>query len=284
MPEFELHSALLPSGNATFLVAGPGNSEPVMLLHGGGLDCAPLSWRLLIPELATTYRVIAPNWPGYAGSEAFGRPYKIPDLGHWLMGFMDLLRIEQASMIGVSMGGGAALWSAINRRERVKALVPVATFGISQRAPYHMLTFLLTKLPLNAVSFALLRRYPKLLRRSVEAIFADPRRVTPALVAEVSEVLKTTGNGAAFTHFQRGETTITRLRSVFVEELKTISQPTLFVHGVKDALVPVEAVKAASNGIHNARLEVMDAGHWPMREQPEAFNDLIVSFLERATR
>ncbi|MEM6382569.1 MAG: alpha/beta fold hydrolase [Pseudomonadota bacterium] len=284
MIEFEPRAVVLPSGNVTYLDAGAGSSEIVVLLHGGGLDCARLSWRLLIPELAKTCRVPAPDWPGYGGTDAFGRPYTISDLGQWLMAFLDHLGVGQASFVGISMGGGAALWSAINRPERVKALVPVGSFGIAERAPYHRLSYLLTKLPLNAVSYALLRRYPALLRRSVEALFSDPKRVTPDLVAEVADVLKTAGSGAAFTHFQRGEMTVTRLRSVFAEDLGMISHPILFIHGNKDALVPIEEVEATLSGLQNAHLEAMDAGHWPMREQPLAFNELVVSFLGRAAR
>ncbi|MEM1045264.1 MAG: alpha/beta hydrolase [Pseudomonadota bacterium] len=276
---FTSHSVSLPSGNAVYLEAGSEHPETILLLHGGGLDCAHLSWQLLIPRLATTYHVVAPNWPGYGGSDAFGRSYTIGDLGQWLMAFLDHLEIQKASMVGISMGGGAALWSVINHPKRVTALVPVATFGVADRAPYHMFTFLLTKLPLNAMLFALLRRYPKLLRRSVEALFADPKRVTRELVSEVANVLETAGNGAAFTHFQRGETGATQLQSVFTAGLKEVSKPTLFIHGVNDALVPIAAVKAAAQSMKTARLEIMDAGHWPMREQPEQFNELVASFL-----
>ncbi|MEM6896275.1 MAG: alpha/beta fold hydrolase [Pseudomonadota bacterium] len=281
MSEVISQTVQLPSGEATYLEAGSRNSETVVLLHGGGLDCARLSWRLLIPALSTTYRVIAPDWPGYGGSQGLGRPYQIADIGQWLIVLLDHLQIETASMVGLSMGGGAALWSAINRPERVKAVVPVASYGIADRVPLHTLTFLLTKLPLNAVSFALLRRSPKLLRRSVEALFADPKRVTPQLVAEVAEVLQAAGAGAAFTQFQRGETGAKRLRTVFGSEIKTVSQPMLFIHGAQDALVPLDAVERAARSLKTARLEVMDTGHWPMREQPETFNDLVLSFLNQ---
>nr|WP_223274727.1 alpha/beta fold hydrolase [Tateyamaria sp. syn59] len=273
------HSVVLPSGRATYLEAGSEHRDTVLLLHGGGLDCAHLSWRLLLPELAVHYRVIAPNWPGYGGTDPFDGPYQIGDLGRWLMTFLDHLEVQQACMIGVSMGGGAAIWSAIHRSERVTALLPVATFGVAERAPYHRLTYLLTKLPLNAVSYVLLRRSPRLLRRSVEALFARPDRVTPELIAEVAEVLKAAGNGAAFTNFQRGETGATRLRSVFSDRLADVVQPTLFIHGAQDQLVPLEAVKRAADRVTSARLEVMDAGHWPMRERPEQFNELVMAFL-----
>lgn len=279
MPDLTPKSISLPSGRATYLEAGSEHSRTVFLLHGGGLDCARLSWRFLIPELSVNYRVIAPNWPGYAGTTAFDRPYTIIDIGHWLMAFLDHLEIDRTSMVGISMGGGAALWSAINRPERVAQLVPVGTYGLAQHAPYHRLSFLLTKLPLNSVSYAMMRRYPKLLRRSLEAIFADPNKITPDILSDVEDALRLAGDGAPFSHFQRGEMTITSLRSVFTNELPGIRHPTLFIHGRQDSLVPLEAVTTAATSMQNARVEIMDAGHWPMRERPKEFNKIVMSFL-----
>ena len=157
--------------------------------------------------------------------------------------------------------------------------MPVGTYGLARHAPYHMLSFLLTKLPLNSVSYAMMRRYPKLLRRALAAIFADPNRVTPEILSEVEDVLRITGNGGPFSNFQRGETTVTGLRSVFTSELPGIRHPTMFIHGRKDSLVPLEAVTTAATHMPNARVEIMDTGHWPMRERPKEFNEIVISFL-----
>ena len=51
-----------------YLEAGLGD-QVVVLVHGGGLDNARLSWELLIPELAKNLRVIAPDLPGYGQSD-----------------------------------------------------------------------------------------------------------------------------------------------------------------------------------------------------------------------
>ncbi len=274
-------SVELPSGPATYVSAGARDAEPVLLLHGGGLDCATLSWRYLLPVLAADHRVIAPNWPGYAGTAAFRRPYQIGDLGHWLLGFMKHLDIARASLVGVSMGGGIALWTALNHPDRVRALVPVASYGLASKAPHHLLTFLLTRLPVNTLLYAAMRRSPGLLRQALHALFADPAKVTPELIFEVETVLRDAGAGAAFTHFQRGEMTRTGLRTSFASALRRIDQPTLFIHGSEDTLVPLSAIECAADTMPSARVEVMAAGHWPMRECPEAFNAHVASFLRR---
>lgn len=195
------------------------------------------------------------------------------------MTLFDHLEIERASMIGVSMGGGASLWAALNHPERMEAIVPVGTYGVADRARHHLLTYLLTKLPLNAVLYAVMRRYPSMLRRALEGIFANPEKLTDEIIAEVQDVLEAAGNGAPFSHFQRGEMTSAGLHTSFGSEFSRVSCPSLFIHGKEDALVPLATVEAAVHEMKNASLEVMDAGHWPMREDPDTFNELILAFL-----
>ena len=270
----------LPTGRASFLDTGPGHAgDPVLLLHGGGIDRALLSWRLLFPELAATHRVIAPDWPGYGGSVAFGRPYRISDLGAWLTAFMDATGIARAAMVGVSMGGGAALWMALHRPDRVTRIVPVATYGIADRAPLHELTWLLARTPLNRWSFDLLRQRPGQLKKALSRIFKDPGRITPALLGEVAAVLDEGADGQVFANFMRGETRRSHLVTALSREVAAIANPTLFIHGDADRLVPVAAVKQAASTMPNARIEIMSAGHWPMRECPEPFNGLVTRFL-----
>jgi pimeloyl-ACP methyl ester carboxylesterase len=65
----EITSKFVYVGNIKihFLEAWAGD-QVVVLLHGGGLDNASLSWELLIPELSKDKRVIAPDLPGYRKS------------------------------------------------------------------------------------------------------------------------------------------------------------------------------------------------------------------------
>ena len=67
--------------------AGVGD-QVVVLVHGGGLDNARLSWELLIPELAKNLRVIAPDMPGYGQSD---KPDEVYDLAFMANSFLNLL-------------------------------------------------------------------------------------------------------------------------------------------------------------------------------------------------
>lgn len=272
-------SMMCATGRATYFRHVKPYSTPIVLLHGGGLDCASLSWRRLFPVLGQTNSVFAPNWPGYGGSDPLGGPYTIADLGRWLLSLMDALEIENAHMVGLSMGGGVALWVAIHHPERAERLVPVGTYGVQGRAPYHLLSYLTAQLPLNTLSYALMRRNRGVLVKALQMIFADPAKLTDDIVDEVAEILQTSAVGRVFSNFQRGEMTLRGLRTVLTPQLKAVHHPALFIHGRSDNLVPLVDVQAAASKMPSARVDVMDAGHWPMRECPLEFNEKVVAFL-----
>lgn len=251
----------------------------MVLLHGGGFDNASLSWRKLFPELLGSHRVIAPNWPGIGGSSGFGRPYQVSDLVAWLIALLNALEVEKASFAGVSMGGGAALCLAAHHPHRVDRLIPVATHGVTPKVPYHLLSYFLMRLPVNAVTYAMMRRSRRVLRSTLESIFADRDQVTDELVDETAEAIADAGAGEAFTHFQRGESALAGLRTDLRARLPEMKQPTLFIHGRSDPLIPLSSVEHAAAAMPNARLKVMNAGHWPMRELPQEFNRSVLDFL-----
>lgn len=253
--------------------------RPVLLLHGGGIDSASLSWRYLLPELAKTRRVIAPNFPGYGGSEPLDGPHAVADLGLSLIAFLNRIELSEADVVGVSMGGGIAIWLALEHPERVARLVPVAPYGLQSYAPLHFLSFLASRLPLDRASFVAMRASERVTRRVLGTIFADPSLIDDPLVAEVLKTVRSSDAGSAFADFQRGEVGPRRLATVLMDRVHEIRHPTLFIHGCNDRLVPLSAVKEAMRRMENARLEVLDAGHWPMREQPGIFNAVVRNFL-----
>lgn len=263
----------------TLLRSDADDTRLVILLHGGGLDRASLSWRELFPKLAEKYTVIAPDWPGYGGSEALPGRHGIVDLSHWLIEFMNVLEIDCADLVGISMGGGAALQTALIAPERVRRLVLAGTYGVQEKAPNHLLTYLMLQLPVNAISYALLRRSRWMARKMLESIFADANRVRDELVDEVMQTLADGRSARAFTHFQRSEMSPSRLGTVLIDQLHTITQPTLFLQGREDTLISLPEVQRAAQQMPNAQVEVLDAGHWPMRECPELFNRLILDFI-----
>ena len=65
--------------------------------------------------------------------------------------------------------------------------------------------------------------------------------------------------------------------------LSTIAVPTLVIVGEHDVLTPPDESRLIAEGIPNARLVIIDqAGHMSNLENPEAFNDALLAFVETA--
>lgn len=222
-----------------YLVAGEG--PPVVLLHGGGVDSAELSWRETVPALAEKYTVYAPDWPGYGGSEYPDAPPATEWYAGVLDGFLDRLGLDAATLVGISMGGGTALSLALDRPERVSRLVLVDSLGLGGRVPGGYLGYLFTRLPyVSELAWGLLGRSRRLWALSFRGIVGDPSAVTPGLVDDVERAGSRPNAGRAFRAFQRAEVGPTGLRTNFVDRLPDLRVPTLLVHGEADPSVPVE--------------------------------------------
>jgi pimeloyl-ACP methyl ester carboxylesterase len=261
-----------------YLTGGAG--PPVVLLHGGGLDSAELSWRETIPALTESHTVYAPDLPGYGRSAP---PSTQPSVGGYvavLGSFLDAVGVDRAALVGISMGGAIALGFALDHPDRVGRIVAVDSYGLGGTVPGGALSVAFTRIPyLSGLTWALLRRSRRLTAATLGGIVARGNR-TPALVDEVYEELQRPGGAEAWRAFQREEVGFDGLRTNYVERLPDLSMPALFVHGERDPLVPVAWSVRASTLAPDADVRVLrDCGHWPPRERPEAFNAVIQPFL-----
>ncbi len=261
-------------------VAGE-DGEAVVLLHGGGTDSAWLSWQPVILALSTRFRVIAPDLPGYGKSDTPHVQYSLNYYIQFLHQFLERLELECVSLVGVSMGGGIGIGFALAYPQRVQRLVPVDSYGIQRQYPGGLWGYYLVRMEwLNRFSWWLLGRNRNLVRSSLQQIFYDPNALPETLVNEVFEEVHRPKAGMAFRSFQRFEVLRHGLRTVYLDRLSEIEAETLFIHGEKDRLVPVECAREAHAHLPGSRLEVIaDCGHWPQREKPDEFNRILLDFL-----
>src|SRR5262245_24317199 len=99
-----------------------GEGAPVVLLHG--IPTWSFLYNEVIPRLAKTTRVIAPDFLGHGYSDRrdfFDRSLLAQT--EMIMRLMDHLGIECTDFVGHDTGGGVALIMAINHPERVEHLV-----------------------------------------------------------------------------------------------------------------------------------------------------------------
>ncbi|GHF94434.1 alpha/beta hydrolase [Deinococcus piscis] len=274
--------ALADGTQLSVLMGGPVGAEPVLLLHGGGTDHAWLSWEETVPALlATGYRVIAPDLPGYGQSPPAAWPSTRPHLSRAVSGLMVALKLPRAVLVGVSMGGSLALAQALHSPVSVRGLVLVGSYGLARWAPYHRLSVGLARLPTGTNSVnPLLARSPLAVRWTLSSILQNPEAITPGLVRQVGTALRHRASAQAFAQFQRDEIRPDGLSTDFRKRLPELQMPVLIVHGDRDIGVPLAAAQEAARRIPGANLRVFSgAGHWTQRDQPGRFNYELLRFL-----
>jgi pimeloyl-ACP methyl ester carboxylesterase len=266
-----------------YIDVGSGDDqEPAVLVHGLGGQWQ--NWLENIPRLAQDRRVVAMDLPGFGLTPEPPEDVDvtITQYGRWVNELCDRLGMEQIELVGNSMGGYIAAEVAVQFPERVERLVLVSAAGISSaetiQAP--ILTFgrMAAAIASNSVT-----RYRRLASRPVT------RHVSLALVARHPRLLKA---DLAYEGFFKGggkpgfdDALRASLDYDFRDRLPDVKVPTLIVWGEKDSIIPTRDADEFERLIEDSRKVVMkDTGHVPMAERPQAFNDVLVKFLDEEGR
>jgi 4,5:9,10-diseco-3-hydroxy-5,9,17-trioxoandrosta-1(10),2-diene-4-oate hydrolase len=106
---------------------GARDAEPLLFVHGWGVSSG--AFGEFLDRLAGTYRVVAPDLPGFGRSPGAGGAVSYETYADVLAGVLDDLGIARAHVAGLSMGGGIALTMAARHPQRVRALVLMAPAG-----------------------------------------------------------------------------------------------------------------------------------------------------------
>jgi pimeloyl-ACP methyl ester carboxylesterase len=265
--------------NIHTLQAGSGE-RAIILLHGGGIDSAMLSWELLIPELADDFCVYAPDWPGFGLSSTPDTPYQLSDCVELLQDLMKAWNLEQADLLGISLGGGIALGFTLQNPDRVNRLVLVDSYGLQKKVMFHRLSYLYVHFPFALELTWLTMKSRAMTRWALKKLFYNPQRVTQSVEDQVFTEIKKPGSGKAFAAIQKHDVTWEGLRTCYMDRLVEIKLPTLIVHGEQDNLVPLVCSQQAHQMIAGSQLHIIEkCGHWPQRDCPEEFNRVVKEFL-----
>lgn len=97
-----------------------GNGEPLIMIHGVGLDHT--MWDQQVKNLSKEFRVIVYDMVGHGGSEHPPGPYSLAQFVEQLEALMNHLHIEKSHLIGFSMGGMVAQAFALKHKEKLKTL------------------------------------------------------------------------------------------------------------------------------------------------------------------
>jgi 2-hydroxy-6-oxo-octa-2,4-dienoate hydrolase len=245
-----------------YLEAGDGAA--VILLHGSGPGvCASTNWRRVIPTLADRARVLAPDMAGFGHTER--KPEATYDIKHWvrhLLGFMDALGIEKASLVGNSFGGSLALAAAARFPDRFDRLILMGT-------PCDK--FMMTPGLRAGWDYTPSR---EAMRATMTHFPFDPSFITDELVEERYQTSLIPGAQEGLRKLlakpnDEGDTPLSGMPEAVVT---TLVQPTLVLHGREDKVIPVEMGIKLARAIPNAELHMFGrCGHWVQAERFDAF-------------
>ena len=252
-----------------------GTGSPIIFVHEFAGDCR--SWEAQIRHFGRRYRCIAFNARGYPPSDVPDdvNMYSQVRARDDIKAVLDALKIDKAHIVGLSMGGFATLHFGFTYPERVLSLV-VGGCGYGAQAD--------KRAQFAAETEAAAKRFEEIgMSKAAQGYALAPSRVQfqnkdPRGWKEFADQLATNSTkGSALT--MRGVQS--RRPSLFdlVEQMKTITAPTLIITGDEDwpCLEPAILMKRT---INSAGLVVLpNAGHTVNLEEPAAFNQQVADFL-----
>jgi pimeloyl-ACP methyl ester carboxylesterase len=273
----------LAKTNLRVRLLGCGSGPPLVLLHGVCLSAA--AWAPLFTAFPNR-RLLAIDLPGHGLSDpaSYRRGHVRQNALQLIEDIFDALELDEAPVVGHSLGGMLALWYAATGAKRISRLVvigepAVALPGVRVRMPLSLLT-------VRGVGLAVLRSpsprpvYRRLLaqglgRAEVAAApdsLIDALRLSARLPANARTV---TSLMHALDHFRRP-----RAESVLsTQQLAAISTPTMFIWGTHPPYLSANRARPSIDQIRTATLHEVNGGHGPWLVDTERSAELIQTHL-----
>ncbi|MCA9928230.1 MAG: alpha/beta fold hydrolase [Anaerolineales bacterium] len=241
----------------------------LLLIHGFPLNSA--MWSAQLDDLSSFARIIAPDLRGHGNSDAVPGPYTVTKLADDCADLMGHLAVATPFVVaGLSMGGYIAFEFYRRYPEHVAGLILTATRATADSADARAnRDAAIADVKANGIDGLVAGMLSKLMAAST---YENDQE----LVEFVQEIMMDTSvEGAA------GALHAMKTRPDSTSMLAEIDVPVLIIHGADDRIVPLAEAQAMQKAIKNAKLVVLeDAGHLPNLEQPDAFNDAVIDFLE----
>lgn len=247
-------------------ISGDTEGKPLIFINSLGTDLR--IWDDVVANFEDTYRIVRYDKRGHGLSGCPSAPYSIRDHALDLVGLLDRLGIEQAVLVGISVGGMIAQDVAATWPQRVEKLVLCDT-AVKIGTPQMWNERINTLRAQGMQSLA-----GPILSRWFAPSFAERQPV--AYAGYHNMLTRTPVEGYSGTCEAIRDADLT-------ESTRTIQAPTLVLCGAEDGATPPELVKTLMGILPNGRYaEVANAGHLPCVEQPEETARLIAQFLESA--
>lgn len=259
-----------------------GEGPCLLLLHGSGPGVRGwANFEKNLPVFAESFRCLIIDFPGYGDSDAVaGNP--MTTCVEAAVALLDALGIERAHLIGNSLGGIIGSFIATQHPERVDRFVSIGGIGSNVFSPF----------PAEGIKLLSAFAEDPTRERLVEwlqSMVYDQSIVTDELIEgrfkqatdpktfATTKVMYAKASLAAIANARRENPTAA------LAHLAAIKAPTLLTWGRDDRVTPLDMGLIPMRIVPNCELHVFpDCGHWVMIERKEAFESLVLSFLQRS--
>ena len=250
-------------------VTGRVGRTPVLMIQG--LGASKNAWNLQRIAMATRFRIISFDNRGAGRSEKPTEPFTLEQMADDAIAVLDAAGIETAHVVGASMGGVISQIVAVKYPQRVRSLTLVCT--ACRNHPWRQ--ELLQSWAKTAEEKGMIEvgkeaaqwvMSPRSFRRLVPAFtWMGPLaalRPRHSFVSQIHAILDT--------------------REDLVDQLSTITAPTMVIVGNQDILTPRGDSEEIAERIPNSELVVISgAAHGLMMEHSSTFNKILIEFLQR---
>lgn len=278
LPEIRTERLTLHNHDMVFRRGGSGS--PILFVHGIAGSCN--TFDLVLPHIAEHHDVIAPDLLGHGQSAKPRGDYSLGAHAAGLRDLLEMLEIPSVTIVGHSMGGGIAMQFAYQFPKRCDRLVLVSSGGLGPEV-----TALLRAATLPGAHLFLGLATSERAKRIAGSALSPLAKLgfsTPPSIEHVLEhflCLQDPDTRRAFVLTARsvldlrGQRIDARDKLYLAEELAT-----LIVWGRRDRFIPIKHGRGAHEMLPGSRFEVFErAGHFPHRDDPERFTELLLDFI-----
>lgn len=233
-----------------------GEGPAMVWLHGGG--GTGKDWWHQISHFARSWRVIAPDLPGFGRSDFAPGVEEVPSLAPVVLDWLRRVDAYPTVLGGNSMGGRVALFAAARDPQAVRRLILLDAAGIHLPG-----VPIVNPLTLPPAKF-------------VEGLVLDPaefRRKTP--YRSLDDLAELSRGRASFARYSAHDGPRDP-----EPDFARITMPVLILWGRHDRIIPAPYAEALHDRLADARLVFLSTGHLPHMEQPEETSRAIETFLD----
>jgi pimeloyl-ACP methyl ester carboxylesterase len=230
-------------------------------------------YRFVVPPLVEAgYRVASMDVRGHGESSTEWRDFSVAGVGEDILALIRELNAGPAIVVGTSMGGGAAIWSAVEAPELVRGIVMIDPFvdGDGNRLLVTMLSLMLARpwgpsMWMNYYASLYPTRKPADFAEYSSALYSNIKQ--PGRLEAVMEMLRASKRASG-------------------ERMPKLTQPTLVLMGSKDPDFknPEAEARRVAEAVRGSYQIIESAGHYPHAEMPEITAPLMLAFMQSLSK